>query len=140
MSSVNTDPSELFGGTWQRIKDAFILAKGDGIGAGTSGGKKDVTLKVANLPAHNHGVEPSAGGVTYTDYQFTVNKVMESDSIARRKVASGSDYEVMSALPGASDYRTNDITAAAKTASVGNGEAFEIIPPFITKYVWERTA
>ena len=33
-----TDPAALFGGTWERIKDQFVLAAGDTYKAGTSGG------------------------------------------------------------------------------------------------------
>ncbi len=33
-----TDPAALFGGTWEQIKDQFVLAAGDTYKAGTSGG------------------------------------------------------------------------------------------------------
>lgn len=31
MSINNTDPATLFGGTWERIKDAFLFANGDSL-------------------------------------------------------------------------------------------------------------
>jgi hypothetical protein len=65
---------------------------------------------------------------------------MSSDSVARYKVAKGNDYYVLGTNPKSSDYRENDITATAKTTTVGSDEEFEILPPFVTKYVWERTA
>lgn len=37
-SNVNTDPSHLFGGTWQRVKDTFIYALGDSGASGDTGG------------------------------------------------------------------------------------------------------
>ena len=37
-STDSTDPSTLFGGTWERIKDRFLLAAGDTFAAGKTGG------------------------------------------------------------------------------------------------------
>ena len=40
--SVNpTDPSTLFGGSWEQIQDRFLLASGSSYGAGTTGGSAD---------------------------------------------------------------------------------------------------
>lgn len=36
-SSKSTSPENYFGGTWQQIKDTFILAAGDSYTAGTTG-------------------------------------------------------------------------------------------------------
>lgn len=60
-----TDPSTLFGGTWQRLKDTFLLANGDTYAANTTGGSATKTLTVNNMPAHNHTVN-SAGAHTHT--------------------------------------------------------------------------
>lgn len=53
-SSSPTDPATLFGGTWTRIKDRFVLAAGDTYGNGATGGSATVTLTKSNLPAHSH--------------------------------------------------------------------------------------
>ena len=53
-SSDPTDPSTLFGGTWVRIKDRFIWAKGDSDTVNATGGSKTVPLTESNLPAHSH--------------------------------------------------------------------------------------
>ena len=55
-SSVNTDPGTLFGGTWSRIKDKFILAAGDTYTNGDTGGAAEVTLTSQQIPSHNHGL------------------------------------------------------------------------------------
>jgi len=77
-SSDPTDPSTLFGGTWVRIKDRFVLAAGDTYttvpeGNATSGdgvgGSATVQLTESNLPAHNHklnGNNTSSEGTTTT--------------------------------------------------------------------------
>lgn len=53
-SSSPTDPATLFGGTWARIKDRFILAAGDTYANGATGGSATVKLTESNLPAHSH--------------------------------------------------------------------------------------
>lgn len=40
MSVNDTDPSLLFHGTWERIKDRFLLAAGDAYAAGSTGGSQ----------------------------------------------------------------------------------------------------
>lgn len=53
-SSSPTDPATLFGGTWKRIKDRFVLTAGDTYGNGATGGSATVQLTESNLPAHSH--------------------------------------------------------------------------------------
>ena len=53
-SSKNTNPSQLFGGTWTQIKDKFILAAGDTYVNGATGGEATVTLTVNQIPSHTH--------------------------------------------------------------------------------------
>lgn len=49
--SVNaTDPGKMFGGTWQRIKERFMLGCGDTHTAGTTGGEFSHTLTFNELP------------------------------------------------------------------------------------------
>ena len=56
ISFNSADPSTLFGGTWQRLKDTFLLANGDAYAAGITGGSATKTIAVSNMPAHNHTV------------------------------------------------------------------------------------
>lgn len=49
-STDSTDPSELFGGTWEQIKDRFLLAAGDAYAAGKTGGESEVALSRFQLP------------------------------------------------------------------------------------------
>lgn len=53
--SVSTvSPSELLGGTWEQIKDTFLLSAGDIYSAGESGGEAEHTLTIDEMPSHNH--------------------------------------------------------------------------------------
>lgn len=50
MSVNNIDPSTFFGGTWEQIKDVFLLSAGDTYKAGATGGEAKHTLTVAEMP------------------------------------------------------------------------------------------
>lgn len=54
ISAVSTSPSALFGGSWERIKDTFLLAAGDKYSAGAKGGEATHTLTVSEMPSHYH--------------------------------------------------------------------------------------
>lgn len=50
------NPATLFGGTWERLKDAFLWSVGtDTAVIGKTGGSSTHTLTVNELPAHSHG-------------------------------------------------------------------------------------
>ena len=56
LSTVAADPATLFGfGTWERVKDVFLLAAGDTYAAGATGGEATHTLTVDEMPKHTHG-------------------------------------------------------------------------------------
>lgn len=54
MSVNSTDPSTLFGGTWERLKDRFLLSAGDSYSAGNTGGEANHKLTESELPGHTH--------------------------------------------------------------------------------------
>lgn len=56
--SVNaTNPSTLFGGTWQRIQGRFLFAADSAHVAGTTGGEETHKLTVEEMPRHSHSIE-----------------------------------------------------------------------------------
>lgn len=116
MSTDATAPSTLFGGTWERIKGAFIWGIDDGEAAGCTGGEKAHTLTVNEIPAHAH-TENGAVMVWNTK----VGNVGADP--ARREMASA-------AL----------VSPALNTSSTGRGQPHNNMPPYYGAYVWHRTA
>lgn len=56
--SVNAvSPATLFGGTWVKIEDTFLLASGSNYALGSSGGEKTHTLTENEIPSHRHTVK-----------------------------------------------------------------------------------
>jgi hypothetical protein len=54
LSTVLVDPGAIFGGTWQRIKDTFLLTAGDTYAAGSTGGEATHKLTANEMPKHRH--------------------------------------------------------------------------------------
>ena len=69
-SSNNTDPGTLFGGTWQQIKDMFVLAAGDSYSVNSTGGEKTHTLTIDEIPSHDHSFTPSGSVEVTTNPTF----------------------------------------------------------------------
>lgn len=65
MSVASASPATLFGGTWEQLKDRFLLGAGDSYTAGDTGGSASHTLTTDEMPSHNHTFTGSA--VTSSD-------------------------------------------------------------------------
>ncbi len=115
--SVNAaDPNTLFGGTWERLKDRFLLAAGDTYAAGATGGEAAHTLTVEEMPSHNHSL---------------------SDQIDKNSIKLGS-------MGGDTNYALSKRAASydhnLATNNTGGGAAHNNMPPYLTVYMWKRTA
>lgn len=120
--SVNaTSPASLFGGTWEQIKDTFLLAAGTNYTAGATGGEATHTLTETEMPVHNGHVNNDVTGGNYKGYLST--SVMTSYGSSGR---------------GWSTQAGNEIIPAGNNRG-GNG-AHNNMPPYLAVYVWKRTA
>lgn len=54
ISTSNTSPSTIFGGTWEKIEDKFLLASGNTYDNGATGGEAEHTLTEQEIPWHSH--------------------------------------------------------------------------------------
>lgn len=127
MSINNTNPSTLFGGTWEQLKDRFLLGSGDTYSNGDTGGSATVTLTTAQMPKHSHYHNPNdTNGIMGT---FT------SGSSTRSRCASGSNggYTYQD------DTQSNLSWGKNYTADAGSGNAHENMPPYLVVYMWKRT-
>ena len=126
MSIDSTDPSNYFGGTWERIQGKFLLGANDDIeeyNAGKMGGEVAHTLTVNEMPSHNH--YPSDKGA---------NWVPNTNLFSRRNIALGSSgiYVPAPDSAGISGWKWGG------TSFVGGGQAHNNMPPFLSVYVWKR--
>lgn len=143
--SLTTDnPTNLFGGTWERIKDTFLLAAGDTYALGGTGGAATVTLSTANMPAHTH---------TRGTMDITGSWRIIGDGNNAGVDATGSGSGAISNVQGTGSGSNPDGTTwncalgfdfkasnnwTGETSSVGNGEAISNMPPYLAVYIWKR--
>ena len=114
-SSVSTNPGTIFGGTWEQIKDKFVLAVGDTYTTvDVTGGEATHTLTVNEIPNHNHKSSNYGG--------YYVWGGLETDFFAR----------------GVGGYTTS--LDEIYTSGTGGGQAHNNMPPYITAYCFHRTA
>ena len=69
MSVNSTNPSTLFGGTWEQLKDRFLLGAGNTYPSGSTGGEATHKLTIEEMPKHRHYMITNVGG---NDYQALV--------------------------------------------------------------------
>ncbi len=56
------NPAAIFGGTWQQVKDVFLMGAGAARQAGATGGASSVALTIENMPAHAHTATTASNG------------------------------------------------------------------------------
>lgn len=152
MSVNSTDPGTLFGGTWQPIQDTFLLAAGTNHAAGSSGGEEEHTLTAgeSGTASHGHGMTQPAFTVGKHQHQILNSAVMYNNgsTITTRMATSGSGTKI--SLNTNLGYKTLDSDAFAATrttnaavtdhAGADAEEAHNNMPPYLTVYMWKRTA
>ena len=70
-SNTNTDPSDLFGGTWVKVEGRFIYAKKSSETVGSTGGQESVTLTQAHMPSHTHTLKNGSHSHTISSLSHT---------------------------------------------------------------------
>ena len=125
MSVNSTSPQTLFGGTWEQLKDRFLLGSGDTYANGSTGGSATVTLTSAQsgVPAHKHNY-------AHTDTTYKLNTT-------NRKPGTSTAVAYGTSITGTANNTTktsNDNTTANAS------QAHENMPPYMTVYMWKRTA
>lgn len=118
MSVNNVNPANFFGGTWEQIRDRFLLACGSTYSNGATGGEATHQLTVNEMPSHYHN------NLLVTGIPLTINSKGGNDAI---NVATGSS--------GA----TATINGLYTSAS-GCDNAHNNMPPYLAVYMWKRTS
>ena len=160
ISFNSADPSTLFGGTWQRLKDTFLLANGDSYAPNTTGGSATKTIGVNNLPSHTHSCS-TVGNHTHTrgsmnitgnfggydvqgDYYgngaFAINSWGNyNDEGGKYQSGYGRNmsFDASRSWSGATSANGQHTHTIGNT---GSGLPLNVMPPYQTVYMWKRTA
>lgn len=114
MSVNSTNPKNLFGGTWEQIQGKFLFGMNSSYPAGSTGGEITHALTIDEMPEHNHTIYyPNAGG-PYGNANIS--------------------------YPEGSDTNMTWCAEMCKTAPTGGGAAHNNMPPYLSVYIWKRTA
>lgn len=122
MSVNSADPGTLFGGTWQQIKDRFLLSAGDTYAAGSTGGSAKATL-----PSHTHTV--GSGG-----YQLWGAKSGQSSTEPGNQISGDAKYYAAAKGGSASNYKWLNSVDSKGASDVSQAN----MPPYLAVYVWQR--
>ena len=121
------DPSMLFGGTWERIRNRFLWAATENGVMGETGGEESHTLTVEEMPSHKGHL--SAGIAGTAPYEKGNYKGYLDSSTMTAHGDIGRGWNV---------YSGNEIHPASE--AVGGGKPHNNMPPFIQVAMWKRIA
>lgn len=116
MSVNSANPGSLFGGTWEQLKDRFLLGAGDTYANGNTGGAATVSLTSNQIAEHVHTLS-----------------LVNPDGTEGSKSTSYIQY----GYGGEGNTFYNNANAMGKT---GGGEPHDNMPPYLVVYMWKRTA
>ena len=110
------DPSVLFGGTWERIRNRFLWAADEYGVMGATGGEESHILTEAEIAPHNHAMAygPESSGES-TGFSHGIAEGSATNSAGGRGYASN-----------------------LGTFSAGGGQPHNNMPPFIQVAMWKR--
>lgn len=104
------NPATYYGGTWLQIIDRMIIGAGGLYTNGATGGESTHLLTTPEIPSHNH---------TNIGWASSIN------------VGANSGFLY---------YGQQGTSGDRYTGYTGGGTAHNNMPPYIAKYVWQRTA
>ena len=164
MSVVETNPAELFGGTWEAIAPGRVLL---GAGeynsnisytAGTKGGVTSKILSSSNIPKHTHTVDIKETAATHNHRNGVYDEAAAgngplSTNYGAVKMYPSATQHVMAADSSAFGTRTQlymgytstDNTKHTHDVTVGDygakiPTAISLMQPYLVVYMWKRTA
>lgn len=108
------NPANYLGGEWEQIKDTFLLACGNKYNLGTTGGEATHTLKINEMPRHNHAVN------------YWVNS----------NLPGGIDHFL--AYGNTSSAKPNRTQVDSWVEKEGGDQPHNNMPPYLAVSVWKR--
>lgn len=136
MSVNSVNPSTLFGGTWEKIEDRFLVATGTTFNLGQSGGSKDavVVSHTHTQVAHRHDYESDEIGKPYKLWG-TKSGSSElggnvSGSVKYYAATKNNDYKWLNSMSSEQPTINNS----------GVDGTDKNLPPYLAVNMWKRTA
>ena len=129
-------PIKIFGGTWERIENVFLWAKGSG-NINLPEGEIYHTLTIEEMPSHFHWENLDGGNSTL--YRMGSDDARHSD-VEPNKYQGTAIYPYYTSVrfyP--NDQSPNYYLYSVGTENTGNGQSHNNMPPYQMAYCWRRT-
>ena len=117
ISLNSSSPASIFGGSWEKITDSFLLAAGGKYDVLSTGGEEKHQLTEVEMPSHSHrmflngtSVDAPGPAAHLNSNSFTAN------------------------------IKTYRVSNAEFNAEVGGNVAHNNMPPYLAVYMWKRVA
>lgn len=136
MSVNDVNPSTLFGGTWEKIQDRFLVATGTYFELGQSGGDKDavVVSHTHTQVKHTHTYPSDDPNKPYKSWGAKSGATEGGGTIS----GTGKYYAATKAV----DYKwLTSMTSEQPTINASGVDGTDKnLPPYIAVNMWKRTA
>lgn len=142
MAVVSTNPATLFGfGTWAafgggRVPVGYTAADSDFNAGEKTGGSKTHTLTAAQMPAHSHSATTSVNGSHSHSGNGGLGWGAGGYNPDYGRVDANSPANFWTARLNADGSHNHSLT----TSDAGSGASHNNVQPYITVFMWKRTA
>lgn len=139
-SEQNVSPETFLGGTWEPIRGRFLLSENDTYRPGDTGGETSHTLSVAEMPSHNHSQDAHSHTPNASGYYFVAATASEANNTRVAYASSGNRYVDGGTSNMGFSHRSGTNAAQPGISYSGSGSAHNNMPPYLSVYMWKRTA
>lgn len=136
MSTSATNPTDLFGGTWVawgagRVPVGFNGGDGNFNSSEKTGGSKTINIQ------HNHGLSNARAAVGRADSSLSTMSYTSGGN--PHNVYFDREFSYYGGISGGSKHATDTSLIYGNTNN-GGSTAASVLQPYITCYMWKRTA
>ena len=146
MSTLDTNPADLFGGKWQALDEGRVLIGANSkFAAGSKGGEETHVLTSSEMPSHSHRANTGSGG---SHYHANPAESEHSGQASHYGAVDNSNNKFgRSSLENLTrySYEMKTSTAGSHSHSVygsiynaGDNQAHNNMMPYLAVYMWQR--
>lgn len=119
ISASATSPASFMGGTWEQLKDRFLVGAGSTYANGATGGEATHTLTVDEMPSHTHN---------YNGWAWELQG------------GSSGGFGLIRTNNPSTDANNFDLDGTFGTKATGGGASHNNMPPYLAVNMWKRIA
>jgi len=145
MSANSTNPSTFLGGEWTswgegKVPVGVNTSDSDFATAGKEGGNKSVTLTIDQMPSHTHIQNPHTHTQESHNHLYSDRSVADSFKTNQSESYNWTTYNSETThYNQQTTYSQPKINATTATnQNAGGGQAFSLLQPYITCYMFKR--